>query len=498
MSSITERRSLRSLGCFILSALFLSLFLISPTYAQVDYYWVGGSGSWSDPLKWSPNGQPQGGDTAYLTQGGGTNISVGYNSTFGNSDYLNQLYVDATGTGGMTLNVNGGLLQSNTINVGYAGQGTMVQSDGSVFLFPVSIIVPPGTGLRIGTAPGSSGTYILNGGTLTSDIYVPQVIGSSTGTGLFLQTGGTNTVINNAITIGEHGTYTQTGGTLALRAEGTLIVYGTYNLSGGGIADLKDDVLLAKGGVINQSGGAVINAGMIWGAEIEGTYNLSGGTLQAYVQNRMSGVFNQTGGTADLQPFGGTFTNSGVLSLGGGSLTITSTRNGPQMINNGTMNYTGGALHLNLADYQGVPGALTNNGTVNLSGSGTRTVDANVINNGTFKTTHTTAVYTGTFTNNGAYFSDPATQYFNNLTVGQNGYLVGQNLDKFFISGDFINQSTMNTAWNTSHAYLGFTTGDDALHDLYLTGADYGPTMSAYADNFAWGTLDLTGEDLYL
>ena len=60
MSSITERRSLRWFAFFILSVIFLALFMGSPAFAT-DYYWIGGSGDWSDPSNWNPTGPPQGG-----------------------------------------------------------------------------------------------------------------------------------------------------------------------------------------------------------------------------------------------------------------------------------------------------------------------------------------------------------------------------------------------------------------------------------------------------
>ena len=107
-------------------------------------------------------------------------------------------------------------------------------------------------------------------------------------------------------------------------------------------------------------------------------------------------------------------------------------------------------------------------------------------------------IYTGTFTNNGAYISDPAIQRFDNLLVGQTGYLKGGLADFFLIGGNFVNYSTMNTDWNTSLAYLGFVDGTSALHDLYLTGANSGATLSGYKDNFSWGVLDLIGDYLKL
>jgi hypothetical protein len=186
----------------------------------------------------------------------------------------------------------------------------------------------------------------------------------------------------------------------------------------------------------------------------------------------------QSGGTLN-----GSFAHLGNYDLSGGKINVGSI----DIIN--SFNYSGGGLTV---------GTLTNNDTANLSGSGTRTIDGNIINNGTFKTTHTTAVYTGTFTNNGAYISDPATQYFKDLIIGSNGYLAGQYNDHFYINGNFINKSTMNTNWNTMHSNLSFINGVGNMHDFYLTGVDYGAAMSGYSNNFSWGILDASGNILYL
>ena len=125
-------------------------------------------------------------------------------------------------------------------------------------------------------------------------------------------------------------------------------------------------------------------------------------------------------------------------------------------------------------------GGLTNNntGTFNLSGTGTRTIDGDVVNNGTFKVTNTTAVYTGTFTNNGAYISDPAKNYFNSLFVNSTGYLEGGAGDEFHFSGDFLNHS-QNPLWNTAKADLFFGPG---THTFFL-----GDTGSS----FTWDDLTL-------
>ncbi|MBI5430795.1 MAG: PEP-CTERM sorting domain-containing protein, partial [Nitrosomonadales bacterium] len=129
---------------------------------------------------------------------------------------------------------------------------------------------------------------------------------------------------------------------------------------------------------------------------------------------------------------------------------------------------------------------------------GTNTVAGDFTNSatGTVKTTSTTAVFTGVFTNNGAFVSDPSNNYFSDLIVGATGYLTtGATGDSFFISNDFMNNSAQNTLWDTTAAYLSFTTGTDSSHNFYLAGVDLGNTMSGYTNNFAWYTLDLAGNN---
>jgi hypothetical protein len=288
--------------------------------------------------------------------------------------------------------------------------------------------------LYIGLNPGGRGIYNLSGGTLSAF---------------------------SGIHIGESSTFNHTGGFLRLKSG--MFISGTYNVSNNAHGDL-DYFVIGSTGVLNQSGGNI-------------NFNANGSN---------QGTFNLSGGSFSVEQL----SNSNTLNLSEGNLFI----RGP-LRNSGTVNYSGGQLKSIGSSYEE---AFSNSGTTNLSGAGTRTINGDILNNGTFKTTNTIASYTGTFTNNGAYISDPTTQYFNNLVIGKSGYLVGQYSDKFFISGDFINNSNMNTDWNTMHAYLGFMTGSDNLHDFFLTGKNFGATMSAYADNFSWGTLDITGEYLTL
>jgi len=76
--------------------------------------------------------------------------------------------------------------------------------------------------------------------------------------------------------------------------------------------------------------------------------------------------------------------------------------------------------------------------------------------------------FNGTLTNNGVYISDPATTYATNITIGSGGYFVGGLGDQWILSNDFENRSAQNTLWNTGASYLGFISGADAAHTLYL------------------------------
>jgi hypothetical protein len=78
------------------------------------------------------------------------------------------------------------------------------------------------------------------------------------------------------------------------------------------------------------------------------------------------------------------------------------------------------------------------------------------------------------------------------------GHLLAAAGDIYRITGNFINQSTQNILWNTAAAELEFRTGDSSTHNLYIPGVDKGLRWGGLKDNFAWGTLDLTGQILNL
>lgn len=322
--------------------------------------------------------------------------------------------------------------------------------------------------LAIGNGQNSHGTYNLSG---ESQLNVASFerIGVNGGTGVFSQSGGTNTIANE-LRIGLGG-------------------IGTYNLSGAN-SQLTVNSLQAIGsqsgtGVFNHTDGtnSVTNGLLYVGGSGNGTYNLSGNSSQLLAsQNEFigytgSGVFNQNGGTHTV---GGTLTisatpgtSSGTYNLSDGTLNVSG-----GITNNDTLNYSGGIFNA----------AITNNGNFNLSGPGTRVVQGDVINNGTIKTTETSIQYLGTFTNNGSYISDPSTQYFKNLIIGENGYLQGGAGDRWVISGDFTSNSSSNL-WDTAQADLEFSGNGE--HDFEFSGMqdwnsltiDVGTVLNFMTDN---------------
>ena len=494
---------------FVVVLLWLS---VTPliTHAE-DKYWVGGNGSWDDANNWSlmergPGGAgaPQPGETAFLIQSDAIDRTVSYVRPEDPYWWFYELRVDATGTGRITFLQSQDdlyLPDGGSVSIGIDGTATYNQTGGRLSLGHA--LVNDGL-IKLGINPTGNGTYNLEGGLL--GLYGVATVGGY-GTGTFNQSGGS--AYFEGVVIGDKGTYNISDGSVGMGGENlgvTVNPGGAINQSGGTVYLSADNSMM---GTYNLSGGTLNKGSQT--LDISGTFNQSGGTLAGgYSTLDISGTFNQSGGTnvvpTGYGPYNWGTSNSGTYNLSGGILTFVDYGFFDTGIeNSGTFNYSGGSMVLTDPRPDPDPSfvGFNNSGTFNLSGSGTRTVEGNILNTGTVKTTHTTAVYNGTFTNNGAYISDPAVNYFEDLTIGEKGYLVGGAYDHFYISGDFENHSLMDIDWATEAAHLAFihdinilTDKGDMLHDFYLTGSDYGASLDGYANNFAWGTLDVT--DNYL
>jgi hypothetical protein len=409
-----------------------------------------------------------------------------------------------------TLNMTGGTLTGGgplINNASLTGYGTISGSSGftnnSLFSQGSGNLTLGNTGVNenygsMSLAPGriftlDSGATLFNRGTLALN----QVNLNGNGA-LENPYGG---VISGPGTIGSY--FNNSGGVMAV-GSGTTNIIKPFGNSG---------LIQLTNFTANLTGGELTNSGTIQGWGNVGNSVTNNGTIEAL------------GGTL---AFSGSMVNNpgGLMTAGTGNKLLLSAV--PIFSNYGVINLTGGTFDNNRA--MGNSGqisgygtfrsdGLSNSGTMTLSGS-TTTVQGNVtnqaggkitvaynpaiftgnvVNNGQVKLTDTTVTWAGSFTNNGAYISDPSHNYFTeDLEMGATGYLTGGAEDYFTLGKNFINHSLENTAWNTNQAILTFVGASGTEHTLDIAGADKGKSVTGYTENFAWGTLDLSGQILSL
>ena len=260
--------------------------------------------------------------------------------------------------GGISLATNALLSTTDTEYIGNSSTGTLAQSGGTNNI---------GNVLHVGYNAGSSGTYTLSGGVLAmtnTTMYTNygqpggpcEYVGYS-GTGNFVQSAGTNSICNDLVlgyNVGSSGTYALTGGTLALtNVNNDSSEYIGYNGTGN---------FSQTGGLNNVCYELYLgNAG-------SGTYSLSGGSLSAgdceYIGNGGNATFTQSSGlnTVCNELYVGNG-GSGTYSLGGGSLSVGDCEyvgcNG-----NATLTQSGGVNNVYNELFVGNGGS----GTYNLSG----------------------------------------------------------------------------------------------------------------------------------
>jgi len=299
--------------------------------------------------------------TGTFKQTGGTHTTFGTLYLGYNADSRGTY--DLRGTGAL----NAGMSWSGYPEyIGYSGTGSFTQTGGTHTIFG---------SLYLGYNAGSSGTYELSGTgvlcTATDAFSHVEHIGWS-GTGAFIQTGGSHTLSGpmfvGGFFVGGSGTYTlssgelnakssegiggngagtfiQTGGTNTVGGSLTVGPLGTYELGGTGIlktgvsGDLYYETIGFLGpGTFTQTGGthtiaSLMKLGRVIGV---GTYELGGGTLTVPTINvgvESQGIFHWTGGTLDVQDIeiGGTNSRfsvgqtaefAGALHANGGTVAV--------------------------------------------------------------------------------------------------------------------------------------------------------------------------------
>ena len=206
-----------------------------------------------------------------------------------NSEYIGDIGIGSFNQDGGTNNINGGL---SHLYLGYNSSGTLGGTSGTYTLNAGTLSTSGGneyvgynfsgmfnqTGgsnsiggsgsLFLGYNSGSTGVYTFSGGFLM--VGQAEVIGNN-GVGTFNQSGGTQTVTDNIFlgpNAGSSGTLTLTGGVMSV---GKSLLVGGTAVGPGGM------------GVLNISGNAVLNiAGSLLAWNNAGSaINLSGGTINA-------------------------------------------------------------------------------------------------------------------------------------------------------------------------------------------------------------------------
>lgn len=395
-------------------ALVGALALSSATVANAaNKFWKNsvGSGNWSTGNNWSAAsaagvdnaGVPTVDNSVVIAPTDGNNHNITYDYT-GPALTLGSFSVDLTGPGTTTttFSMSANNLTSQGLLVGVSGRGTVEQSGGTV-----SLSAGGGSpNLVLGDTVGSSGTYTLSGnGMLLAS--ANEYIGNS-GTGVFNQTGGTNTgsfFLYLGFASNGAGTYSLSGGSATFNS-GTLVGgagTGILNVSGTGVlnAGLTLTVADAPGSAVNLSGGTINTGALNFGGAPE-DFNWTSGKLNLTTSvvwdpnvgpTSTSSAFGSSltlGGNQTLMITGnetlaniGAFDltlNSGSVHQVTGDITLnpmgTLSQNAGSTLSYSTLTQAGGAVNgtlLNLGNfvYQSglFNGRLVNQGTVNLGSS---------------------------------------------------------------------------------------------------------------------------------
>jgi hypothetical protein len=361
---------------------------------------------------------------------------------------------------------SGGSLSTAHLFVGGGGRGTFVQTGGSIYA---------GGNLVLANLGGASGTMQISGtSTLSANIHY---IGGAAW-GRLEQSGGNVTARGNLV-LGNFGSGN-----------------GTFVLSGGDYSAQTEHIGGFGVGVVQHSGGTHTAAGNVqlgtWGSAY-GRYELSGTgyfeapslTLGGFGQGHVV----QTGGealihgTILLEKFAGAIA---TYTLGDGILSAAHVQN----------NF-GSKFYFNGGDFDAA--TFANGAQLRLGGAGVRVVTPVVTNTGSVFATETEVSFVEPFTNHGAFHSDNSDNEFVDLDVKNTGYVTGTEGSRFFVSGDLTSASTKSLSWDTAWAELTFIDSADDTHTFTQTGADLGPTLDGYTENFAWGKLALeTAQSLTL
>lgn len=419
--------------------------------------------------------------------------------------FINSLVVGGAGAAAR-LNVYGGDIAVGTTLV-IGGDGTVDLNTGSLQVEgPATnqgkLLIASGASLKVDGGLSNPGLIDLNGGQVTGDSLVTNMVdgiiqGGSGVAAMLVNAGGLIHATGTQMDLAQFDGGNLEGGTLRIAVGSEMAVQASPDFWNNFATVLLD------GAGATLSGDQVVNWGLIEGA----------GEIAAAADNR--GMVRALGGALEM-------TGSAVANAPGAELIVmqgATLRVHNSFSNDGMVTLNGGTFdHLsnvtqNLFNFEGhgqfIGNEWINDGLIHFSG-GMSTIQGKVINtvNGQLKVTSATATFSehvtsqGIIENDGGvlYFlggltldnlltTDPAQTFFSDLIVNASGYIQADASDQFWISGDFINASLMNTMWETSTATLIFHNSPD--HAVDVVGIDFGPLGNGYDENFSWGTLQL-------
>ena len=348
----------RRLLVYCLSSFVILFFLCGAACAASVYSWQVAAGDWSIASNWG-GAAPTSSDGAFIGNGGTATITT-------TTPTCGTLTLGNSAGNGTVLMSAGGLAASGYEFVGNTGTGTFYQSGGTNGIPSIF------TGLYLGNAAGSSGSYNLSGsGLLAVNFY--EYVGFS-GSGTITQTGGTASLANDSGNLylgynsGSNGVYNLSGSALSsnyfeyvgysgkgvfAQTGGTNVVgsgrsscylylgynagsSGTYNLSGQALLSrFYEDIGFSGTGTFTQSGGSNVvgsNADSIFDVGVNpgsvGSYNLDGQSLfssrSCGLGGSGTGTFTQSGGTSSIfsLELGDSPASSGTYNLNGGVLIV--------------------------------------------------------------------------------------------------------------------------------------------------------------------------------
>lgn len=203
-------------------------------------------------------------------------------------------------------------------------------------------------------------------------------------------------------------------------------------------------------------------------------------------------VTNGAGQSVTLK--GGALGMSTLTNAAGGTVSGFGTLSG-DMVNAGFVDLFGTSSLVGNLDNQAGGHFLVRNDQTLITG--------HTVNDGTIETLNGSVIFEGGLTNNGALLFDPSVITVTTLSVGAGGYLAetGDPGDRFVIQEDFVNASTLNTAWQTENTIFQFNGGaHDASNPqtLEVSGADLGNIFAGWQDNFMFGALEVGTSNTWL